>query len=98
MMYYRTLTDEELLRYAESAGCTTELEKELLKRLEEILGKNDEDLEEALSEVTSLKMERDELKEDASSHQADYDDLILKCDHFENAYYDLQQSVAESKQ
>lgn len=33
-MYLRNLTNDELLRYAEGAGCETELEKELVRRLE----------------------------------------------------------------
>lgn len=75
-LYLRTLTNEELLRYAEPV---TELESELLQRLEERAITAKEYLDEAYNEVRLLSETVKELEEVIEGHREDYDELLLKC-------------------
>ena len=61
-MYLRTLTNEELLRIVEPV---TELEKELVKRLECSAALDSDDLQEAYDEITTLKKEVRYLRDSA---------------------------------
>lgn len=93
-MYLRTLTNEDLLRYVEPV---TELEKELVKRLECDNANNCDDLDEAYNEVRILSETVKELEEVIEGHREDYDDLLLKCASLENELEDLEKVQLESK-
>lgn len=93
MMYYRTLTDEELLRYV---GLVSELESELLRRLEECVNTEHDDLDEAYSEVSILSETVKELEEVIEGHREDYDDLLLKCSYLGNKVEELEEKLASA--
>ncbi len=83
-MWYRTLTDEELLRYAE---IVTELEKELLKRFEAMENNLREELEEALVEVRAISDNYDALQED-------YEDLERENSYLQDRVEELEEKLA----
>ena len=91
-MYLRTLTNEELLRIVEPV---TELEKELVKRLECSAALDNDDLQEAYDEIAALKKEVEVQREELNSCRGDYDDLLLKCNALEGELEDLRDSACK---